>query len=146
MNDTQSCISNQYTIAIISVLNHKSVSHSINQHKPNHNSHTKNSSSIHPTTSNIIHQDNNVPYQSFSGRSKPIECKSRTFFSLQEPVISSTTSLHDFIYCTCPFLIHLMYVRALAHFILRIPQKLGFLNFRDFCHHDLGLAETLMHP
>jgi hypothetical protein len=47
MNVTQSCISHQYTIAIISILNHKIVSHSINQHKPNHNTHTKNSLSIH---------------------------------------------------------------------------------------------------
>jgi hypothetical protein len=37
MNATQSCIRNQYTTKIISLLNHKSVSHSINQHKPHHN-------------------------------------------------------------------------------------------------------------
>jgi hypothetical protein len=65
MNATQSCIRNQYTIAIISVLNHKSVSHSINQHKPNHNNHTKNALSIHHTTSKSIHQDNNVTIPEF---------------------------------------------------------------------------------
>ena len=65
MNATQSCINNQYTIAIISVLNHKSVTHSINQHKLHHNSHTKNSLSIHYTTSKSIHQDNNVTIPEF---------------------------------------------------------------------------------
>jgi hypothetical protein len=65
MNATQSCISNQYTIAIISVLNHKSVAHSINQHKPHHNNHTKNALSIHYTTSKSIHQDNNVTIPEF---------------------------------------------------------------------------------
>jgi len=65
MNSTQSCISNQYAIAIISVLNHKSDSHSINQHKPHHNNHTKNSLSIHYTTSKSIHQDNNVTIPEF---------------------------------------------------------------------------------
>jgi hypothetical protein len=65
MNATQSCIRNQHTIEIISVLNHKSVSHSINQHKPNHNNHTKNALSIHHTTSKSIHQDNNVTIPEF---------------------------------------------------------------------------------
>ena len=45
---------------IISILNHKSVSHSINQHKPHHNNHTKNFLRIHYTTRKSIHQDNNV--------------------------------------------------------------------------------------
>jgi hypothetical protein len=65
LEHTQSCIRNQYTIAIISVLNHNSVSHSINQHKPNHNNHTKNSLSIHHTTSKSIHQDNNLTIPEF---------------------------------------------------------------------------------
>jgi hypothetical protein len=65
MNATQSCISKKYTIKIISVLNHKSVSHSINQHKSNHNSHTKNSLSIHHTTNKSIHQDNYVTIPKF---------------------------------------------------------------------------------
>ena len=60
MSSTQSCISNQHIMEIISVLNHKIVSHSISQHKPHHNSHTKNDLSIHHTTSKSIHQDNNV--------------------------------------------------------------------------------------
>jgi hypothetical protein len=47
LNATQSCISNQHTREIISALNHKSVSHSINQHKPHHNNHTKNALSIY---------------------------------------------------------------------------------------------------
>jgi hypothetical protein len=65
MNATQSCIRNHHTIELISVLNHKSVSHSINQHKPNHNNHTKNALSIHHTTSKSIHQDNNVTIPEF---------------------------------------------------------------------------------
>jgi hypothetical protein len=60
MNVTQSCKSNQHTIEIIPTLNHKSVSHSINQYKPNHNIHTKNSLSIHHITSKSNYQDNNV--------------------------------------------------------------------------------------
>ena len=60
MNATQWCIRNQHIISIISVMNHKSVSHSINQHKPHHSNHTKNSLGIHNTTNNSIHQDNNV--------------------------------------------------------------------------------------
>jgi hypothetical protein len=65
MNATQSCIRNQYTIEIISTLNHKSVSHSINQHKPHHNNHTKNALSIHHTTNKSIHQDNNITIPEF---------------------------------------------------------------------------------
>ena len=65
MNSTQSCIRNQCIMEIISVLNHKSVSHSINQHKSNHNSHTKNSLSIHHTTNKSIHQDNYVTIPEF---------------------------------------------------------------------------------
>jgi hypothetical protein len=60
MNATQTCVNNQYTIAIISILNHKSVSHSINQLKPHHNNHTKNALSIHQTIRKSIHQDNHV--------------------------------------------------------------------------------------
>jgi hypothetical protein len=60
MNATQSWISNQHIMAIISILNHKSDSHSINQHKPDHNSHTKNALRIHYTKSKSIHQNNNV--------------------------------------------------------------------------------------
>jgi hypothetical protein len=60
MNATQSCIRNQHIMTIISVLNHKSVAHSINQQKPHHNNHTKNALSIHYTKSKSIHQDNNV--------------------------------------------------------------------------------------
>jgi hypothetical protein len=99
MNATQSCIRNRYTIEIISVLNHKSVAHSINQHKPHHKSHTKNALSIHYTTRKSIHQEN------FYGRSEPVECISRTCFSIQEPTINSTTSLHEFIQCMCPILL-----------------------------------------
>jgi hypothetical protein len=65
MNATQSCIRNQHTIAIISALNHKSAAHSINQHKPHHNIHTKNALSIHYTTSKSIHQDNYVTIPEF---------------------------------------------------------------------------------
>jgi hypothetical protein len=65
MNATQSCINNQHTIAIISELKHKSFSHSINQHKPHHNIHTKNALSIHYKTSKSIHQDNNVTIPEF---------------------------------------------------------------------------------
>jgi hypothetical protein len=65
MNATQSCISNQHTVAFISALNHKSVAHFINQHEPHHNSHTKNSLSIHYTTRKSIHQDNNVTIPEF---------------------------------------------------------------------------------
>jgi hypothetical protein len=60
MNATQTCVKNQYTIAIISILNRKSVSHSNNKLKPHHNSHTKNALSIHQTISKSIHQDNYV--------------------------------------------------------------------------------------
>jgi hypothetical protein len=84
------------------------------------------------------------PYQSFYGRSEPIECRSGTCFIIQEPVISSTTDLQDLIHCTHPVLIQPAYVRTLAQRSPHIPQKLGFLNFRDFCRHDLRLAETLM--
>jgi hypothetical protein len=65
MNVIQSCMSNQYTMEIISVLNHKNVAHSINQHKLNHNSHTKNASSIHHTICKSIHQDNYVTIPEF---------------------------------------------------------------------------------
>jgi hypothetical protein len=65
MNATQLCIRNQHTIEIISTLKNKSVSHSINQHKPHHNNHTKNALSIHYTTSKSIHQDNNVTIPEF---------------------------------------------------------------------------------
>jgi hypothetical protein len=65
MNATQSCIRNQHTIAIISALNNKSVSHSINQHKPHHNIHTKNALRIHHTTRKSIHQNNNVTIPEF---------------------------------------------------------------------------------
>jgi hypothetical protein len=65
MNATQSCISNQNTIAITSSLNHKSVSHSINQNKPHHNKHTKNALSIHHTTNKSIHKGNNTTIPKF---------------------------------------------------------------------------------
>jgi hypothetical protein len=60
MNATQSCIRNQHMIVIISVLNHKSDAHSIIQHKPHHNIHTKNALRIQYITSKSIHQDNNI--------------------------------------------------------------------------------------
>jgi hypothetical protein len=60
-----SCISNQNTIASILALNHKSVSHSINQYKPHHNNHTKNALSIHHTTNKSIHQDKNITIPEF---------------------------------------------------------------------------------
>jgi hypothetical protein len=60
MNATQSSIRNRHIIAIISTLNHKSVSHSINQQKSHQNNHTKNALSIHYTTSKSIHKDNHV--------------------------------------------------------------------------------------
>jgi hypothetical protein len=65
MNATQSCIRNQHIIEIISAMNHKSVSHSINQQKSHHNSHTKNLLNIHYTTSKSIHQDNHVTIPEF---------------------------------------------------------------------------------
>jgi hypothetical protein len=65
INATQSCIRNQHIMEIISVLEHKSVAHSINQHKPHHNNHTKNALSIHYTTSKSIHQDNHVTIPEF---------------------------------------------------------------------------------
>jgi hypothetical protein len=65
MNATQSCIRKNHTIAIKSVLNNKSVSHSINQYKPHHNNHTKNALRIHYTKSKSIHQDNNVTIPEF---------------------------------------------------------------------------------
>ena len=65
MNSTPSCIRNKHTIVIISTLNHKSVSHYINQHKPHHNNYTKNSLRIHHKISKSIHQDNNVTIPEF---------------------------------------------------------------------------------
>jgi hypothetical protein len=60
-NVTQSFISNQYTMATISVLKHKSVAHSVNEPiKPYHNIHTKDALRIHHTISKSIHQDNHV--------------------------------------------------------------------------------------
>jgi hypothetical protein len=122
------------TIAIISILNHKSVSHSINQHKPHHSNHTKNALSIQSIVSikTIM-----KPYQCLSDRSEPIECRSGTCFSIQQPFISSNKNLHDFVHCTCPVLIQPTYVCALAHYSPRTPQKLGFLKLRDFFHQDL---------
>ena len=46
-------------------IDHTSVSHSINQHKPNHNIHTKNALRIHHIASKSIHQDNNVTIPEF---------------------------------------------------------------------------------
>jgi hypothetical protein len=77
MNATKSCIRNQYTIAIISVLNYESVSHSINQHKPNHNNHTKNALRIHHTTSKSIHQENyvTIPFESMHRSNVSEHCR-----------------------------------------------------------------------
>jgi len=65
MNATQSCIRNQYAIEIISILNHKRDTHSINQNKSNHNNHTNNSLIIYHTTNKSIHQANNVTIPEF---------------------------------------------------------------------------------
>jgi hypothetical protein len=68
------------------------------------------------------------PYQCLSDRSEPIEYRSGTCFSLQQPVINSNTNLHDFIHCTCPVLIQPAYVHALAHYSPHTPQNLGFFR------------------
>jgi hypothetical protein len=128
MNATQSCISNQNIMVVISVLNHKSASHSINQQKPHHNSHTKNVT-IQEYSSRQQCNHTRVFIKNFYGRSEPIECRSGTFFSLQESDTNSHTSLHDFIHCTRCVLIQLAYVHTLSHYNPSIPQKLGFLNF-----------------
>jgi hypothetical protein len=65
MNATQSCIRNHHIMEIILVLDHKSVDHSINQHKLHQNNHTKNALSIHYTKSKSIHQENYVTILEF---------------------------------------------------------------------------------
>ena len=81
------------------------------------------------------------PYQCLYDRSEPIESRSRTSFSLQQPVIISNTNLHDFIHCTHLFLIHPSYVCAMAHYSPHTPQKLGFLKLRDVFHQVLRYCQ-----
>jgi hypothetical protein len=141
---------------IISVLKHKSVAHSINQHN--------NITTIIPRMKHSPYNKKEYPSRQQCNHTRvsmadlsPKNADLELALAFKNLASSHTQVSMNSFNCACSAFLQPACVQALAHCSQRIYtvwptaarvllQKLGFLNFRNFHCQDLRLTETLMRP